>query len=87
MTGPEAVAIIKRIGLTQRQFALLVGIHPNTPTAWANGTPPSGTAAALLVLLDHRPEDVEVLRRIAGVEPGARVRPPGQRVAGQNGKA
>ncbi|HAY08579.1 MAG TPA: hypothetical protein DCY18_01360 [Thauera sp.] len=77
MTGPEAIAIIKRIGLTQRQFALLVGLHPNSVTAWANGTPPMGPAQALLRLLDHRPEDVEVLRAIAGVEPGKRVKAKG----------
>lgn len=74
MTGPEAIAIIDRIGLTQRQFALLVGIHPNTVTKWANGTEPMGPAQALLKLLDHRPEDVAVLQRIAGVEPGERVK-------------
>lgn len=74
MTGPEATQIIARIGLSQRQFALLVGIHPNTVTNWARGTPPSGPAVALLRLLDHRPEDVNVLQAIAGVEPGQKVR-------------
>ena len=77
MTGPEAIAIIDRIGLSQRQFALLVGIHPNTVTNWANGTPPMGPAQALLRLLDHRPEDVEVLRAIAGAQPGERLKAPG----------
>lgn len=74
MTGPEAIAIIDRLGLSQRQFALLVGIHPNTVTKWANGTPPEATAQTLLRLLDQRPEDVEVLRQIAGVGPGERVK-------------
>lgn len=74
MTGPQAISIIKRIGLTQRQFALLVGLHPNTVTGWANGTEPMGPAQALLRLLDHRPEDVAVLQSIAGVEPGERVK-------------
>lgn len=77
MTGQEAAAIIDRIGLTQRQFALLVGIHPNTVSKWAAGTEPMGPAQALLRLLDHRPEDVEVLRAIAGVGPGERVRAKG----------
>lgn len=74
MTGPEAIAILDRLGLSQRQFALLVGLHPNTVTKWANGTPPGGPAVALLRLLDSRPEDVEVLRAIAGVGPGERVK-------------
>lgn len=73
MTGQQAIAIIKRLGLTQRQFALLTGMHPNSITAWAKGGAVSGPAQALLRLLDHRPEDVAVLQRIAGVEPGERV--------------
>lgn len=74
MTGPEAIRIIAKVGLTQRQFALLVGLHPNSISKWARGTPPMGPAQALLRLLDHRPEDVEVLRSIAGVAPGDRMK-------------
>lgn len=79
MTGPDAIKIIDRLGLTQRQFALIVGMHPNSITAWANGGRVSGPAQALLRLLDHRPEDVAVLQRIAGAEPGARLQPPDKR--------
>lgn len=79
MTGPDAIQIIDRLGLTQRQFALLAGMHPNSITAWANGGRVSGAAQALLRLLDYRPEDVEVLRALAGVGPGERLRPPGRR--------
>lgn len=74
MTGQQAIAILDRIGLTQRQFALLTGQHPNTISRWAGGTPPSPANATLLRLLERRPEDVEVLREIAGVGPGEKVR-------------
>lgn len=74
MTGPEAIEIIRAVGLTQRQFALLTGMHVKAISKWAAGTPPSSVAATLLRLLERRPEDVEVLREIAGVGPGERVK-------------
>lgn len=78
MTGPEAIAIIKALGLSQRQFALLTGAHVNTLSHWAQGRhAPDQVAATLLRLLERRPEDVEVLRELAGVGPGERVKASG----------
>ena len=68
MTGPQAIAILKRLGISQRQFALLVNLHPNAVTKWAKGTEPSGPTRALLALLDERPELIQVLRNLAGEE-------------------
>jgi DNA-binding transcriptional regulator YiaG len=63
MSGPEAIQIIKMLGISQRRFALLVGLHPNAVTKWAKGTEPQGPARALLRLLKERPELVAVLER------------------------
>lgn len=63
MSGPEAIQIIQRLGISQRRFALLVGLHPNAVTKWANGTEPQGPAKALLRLLNERPELLHVLER------------------------
>jgi DNA-binding transcriptional regulator YiaG len=62
MSGPEAIAILQKLDISQRQFALLVGLHPNAVTKWANGTEPQGPAQALLRLLNERPEMLQVLR-------------------------
>lgn len=62
MTGPDAIRVIEKLGISQRQFAGLVGLHVNTVTKWANGTEPMGPAQALLRLLDERPELIQVLR-------------------------
>ena len=61
MTGPEAVATIERLGLSQARFARMVDLHPNAITKWANGAQPHGPAVTLLRLLDDRPELVQVL--------------------------
>ncbi len=45
MTGPQATKIIKALGLSQREFALLVGLHPNAVYKWAKGTEPMGPRA------------------------------------------
>ena len=66
MTGPQATKIIKKLGLSQREFALLVDLHPNAVYKWAKGTEPQGPARALLWLLDERPELVQVLRGMRG---------------------
>ena len=63
MTGPQAVEIIQSLGVSQARFARMAGMHPNAITKWANGTPPSGPAVALLRLLAERPELVQVLER------------------------
>lgn len=61
MTGPEAVAIIKELGLSQARFARLAELHKNAVTKWANGSQPHGPAVVLLKLLVGRPELVQVL--------------------------
>jgi DNA-binding transcriptional regulator YiaG len=61
MSGPEAVAIIKELGLSQARFARITGLHKNAVTKWANGAQPHGPAVALLKLLKRRPELVQVL--------------------------
>jgi DNA-binding transcriptional regulator YiaG len=66
MTGPQAIAILKRLGISQRQFALLVDLHPNAVTKWAKGTEPGGPTRALLALLDERPELIQVLQALSG---------------------
>lgn len=63
MTGPEAIQIIQKIGISQRQFALMVGMHPNAISRWAGGGELSGPAVALLRLLDERPELIKVLEK------------------------
>ncbi|SMB81045.1 putative transcriptional regulator [Pasteurella testudinis DSM 23072] len=46
-----------RAGLTQQKFAEKLGISVNTLRSWEQGQrKPSGAAAALLTLLDKRPE-------------------------------
>jgi DNA-binding transcriptional regulator YiaG len=62
MTGPQATEIIKRLGLSQREFALMVDLHPNAVYKWGKGTEPQGPAKALLRLLEARPELVHVLK-------------------------
>lgn len=74
MSGPDAILIIQKLGLSQRQFALLTGMHVESITKWARGTPPSALAATFLRLLERQPENVDVLRAIAGVGPGERVK-------------
>jgi DNA-binding transcriptional regulator YiaG len=66
MTGPQATKIIKKLGLSLREFALLVDLHPNAVYKWTKGTEPQGPARALLALLDERPELIQVLRRVNG---------------------
>jgi DNA-binding transcriptional regulator YiaG len=63
MTGPQAIKILQKLGISQRQFALMVDMHPNAITKWAKGTEPQGAARALLRLLDERPELVQVLQK------------------------
>jgi transcriptional regulator with XRE-family HTH domain len=64
MTGPEAIEIIQKLGISQRQFGRLVGLSANAITKWAKGQPPSPPTAALLRLLEHRPELLGVLREL-----------------------
>lgn len=62
MTGKEAIALIQRLGVSQRQFAFMIGVHPNSVTKWAKGGELNPTTTTLLRLLDERPELVEVLK-------------------------
>jgi DNA-binding transcriptional regulator YiaG len=61
MTGQQAISIIDRLGISQRRFAYMVGMHPNAISKWAGGGKLSGPAVALLRLLDERPELVKVM--------------------------
>lgn len=63
MNGPEAIAAIQQLGLSQRKFARLAGLAANSVTGWANGSQPHGPAVTLLRLLLERPELVQVLER------------------------
>jgi DNA-binding transcriptional regulator YiaG len=63
MTGPEAIKVIQKLGVSQRRFALMIDMHPNAITKWANGGSLSGPAASLLMLLDERPELIEVMKQ------------------------
>jgi DNA-binding transcriptional regulator YiaG len=52
MTGSEVKRIRRRLGLTQPQFAKLLGCHPVTLARWEIGSRRvSGTTATLLRLL------------------------------------
>lgn len=62
MNGTEAIRIVQKLGISQRQFAFLVGLHPNALTKWANGGEMSGPSVALLTLLDARPELIHLLK-------------------------
>ena len=35
MTGKEAIKIIQKLGVSQRQFAFMIGVHPNSVSKWA----------------------------------------------------
>ena len=61
MTGPQALDIVRSLGVTQAKFARLTGVTPQALTKWGKGHPPSATMAALLKLLQARPELVHVL--------------------------
>lgn len=69
MTGPDAIAAIHRLGLSQARFARLAGIHPNAVSRWATkGIHPVGPAVSLLILLEARPELIPVLERAKGLK-------------------
>lgn len=62
MGGSEAIRIIEKLGVSQRQFAFMVGMHPNAISRWASDGNLSGPAEALLALLDARPELIHLLK-------------------------
>jgi DNA-binding transcriptional regulator YiaG len=56
---PAAVRRLRgQLGLTQKQFAGLLGVHPITVATWEGGTKTMGSAAAQLlrVLARHGPQ-------------------------------
>jgi len=62
MNGADAIRIIQKLGVSQRQFAFMAGMHPNAISRWAGDGNLSGPAAALLKLLDQRPELIHLLK-------------------------
>lgn len=55
-SAKEIKALRTRLGLTQVQFAQVLGVHPLTVSRWEreHGTPPDGAAAQLLKMLELR---------------------------------
>lgn len=59
MQWPEARVVREKLGLTQSQFAALIGISPRTLQNWEQGhRRPEGTARALLRIAERHPEAV-----------------------------
>ena len=53
---PKVEDVRKKTGLTQRNFATLLGVSPRTLQAWEQGKRnPSGAARTLLVIADRNP--------------------------------
>ena len=61
MTGFEATAIIRDLGLSQRKFAHLTGWSEDTVSGWARGQTPSRSAVMVVRLLSLRPELIHVI--------------------------
>jgi transcriptional regulator with XRE-family HTH domain len=51
MKGSEVRRVRKRLGLTQRAFAVRVGVNPNTVARWERGELTVGSTAAILIRL------------------------------------
>ena len=62
---PDAKAVREKLGLSQVQFAALIGISPRTLQNWEQGhRRPEGTARALLRVAESHPQAVlEALHR------------------------
>ncbi len=59
LQSPDARAIREKLGLSQTQFATLIGISPRTLQNWEQGhRHPEGTARALLRVAECHPEAV-----------------------------
>lgn len=65
LQSPDAKAVRDKLGLTQSQFASLIGISPRTLQNWEQGhRHPEGTARALLRVAESHPDAVlEALHR------------------------
>jgi putative transcriptional regulator len=56
----DVLAIRKKLGLSQREFALRFGFSLGTVRNWEQGhRGPEGSARALLTIIDREPEAVE----------------------------
>ena len=56
---PNARAVREKLGLSQTQFAMLIGISPRTLQNWEQGhRHPEGTARALLRVAERHPAAV-----------------------------
>ena len=56
---PDVVAIRENMGLTQEEFALILGISPRTLQEWEQGRrQPRGPARSLLLVAMHDPQAV-----------------------------
>ena len=56
---PDAAAVREKLGLTQSQFAAMIGISIRTLQNWEQGhRRPEGTARALLRIAERHPEAV-----------------------------
>jgi putative transcriptional regulator len=62
---PDAKTVREKLGLSQIQFAALIGISPRTLQNWEQGhRRPEGTARALLRVAESHPQAVlEALHR------------------------
>jgi putative transcriptional regulator len=70
----EVAEIRLKVGLTQPQFAELLGASLGTVRKWESGErTPSGAAARLLRLLDAKPK---IVTQVLGVRPAAPKRAP-----------
>jgi transcriptional regulator with XRE-family HTH domain len=49
--GSEVRRVRKRLGLTQREFAVRVGVIPNTVARWERDEATVGSTAAILIRL------------------------------------
>ena len=62
VTRLDVSSIRDRTGLSQRNFALLLGVSPRTLQAWEQGVRnPSGAARTLLILTDKNPKILQEL--------------------------
>ena len=68
MSATDVKAIRKRMGLSQREFALLLGVSVDTVQNWEqNRRKPRGAARLLLAIAQRHPEMLmEVVQEVAG---------------------
>jgi transcriptional regulator with XRE-family HTH domain len=67
MTGAELRSARLALGITQRQLARVLGVHPNTLACWERGSKPIGNPEMLrmaLAQIGRRPTDPTAAPRI-----------------------